>query len=82
MVSVASCVLCAVIGLVCQQVNQCLLAQGVYIKGLYVDGARWDRKTKLLAESNPKVLTDPMPVVGGHSCLCPLAHIEITFRSG
>uniref|UniRef100_A0A667YKF5 Dynein, axonemal, heavy chain 5 n=1 Tax=Myripristis murdjan TaxID=586833 RepID=A0A667YKF5_9TELE len=36
---------------------------GVYIYGLYLDGAGWDRRGAKLTEAPPKVLFTPLPVV-------------------
>jgi dynein heavy chain len=46
---------------------------GAFIFGLYLDGARFDRKTKVLAEQEPKVLYDSFPVIK----LVPLKKLEI-----
>nr|XP_042905569.1 dynein axonemal heavy chain 7 isoform X2 [Parasteatoda tepidariorum] len=36
---------------------------GVYIIGLFLDGAKWDIKRNLLAEQDPKVLSYSMPII-------------------
>jgi len=37
--------------------------EGVYIYGLFLDGAAWDRRSGRLIESHNKVLFSPLPVV-------------------
>ncbi|XP_036366495.1 dynein heavy chain 5, axonemal-like [Octopus sinensis] len=38
-------------------------SEGVYIYGLYLEGAGWDRSSGRLQEAKPKILSEPMPVI-------------------
>ncbi|NXS79600.1 DYH5 protein, partial [Erpornis zantholeuca] len=38
-------------------------SEGVYVYGLYLEGAGWDRRNVRLTESKPKVLFEMMPVI-------------------
>jgi len=38
-------------------------SDGAYIHGYFMEGARWDRANNVIAESRPKELHPPMPVV-------------------
>lgn len=38
-------------------------AEGVYVYGLYLEGAGWDKRNMKLIESKPKVLFELMPVI-------------------
>lgn len=37
--------------------------EGVYVYGLFIEGAAWDRRSGRLIEARPKILYEPMPVV-------------------
>ena len=57
--------------LICQSNFRFVL--GAYVNGLFLEGARYDRKTGQLAESKPKIFFDKMPIIW----ICPAKHDEL-----
>lgn len=40
-----------------------LPTDGVYVYGLYIDGARWDRENEYITDQMPSKMVETMPVI-------------------
>ncbi|KAJ8302289.1 hypothetical protein KUTeg_021276 [Tegillarca granosa] len=52
---------------------------GAYIRGLFLEGARWCRNRKYVSESKPKVLYDPLPIVSFNLIKVDSVEVKHTF---
>jgi dynein heavy chain len=52
---------------------------GVYIYGLHLDGARWDKASMLMAEATPKTLFDSLPVLHVTGVLKARSGVDLTY---
>ncbi|XP_037940546.1 dynein heavy chain 3, axonemal-like [Teleopsis dalmanni] len=50
---------------------------GAYIRGLFLEGARWNRNLQMIDESYPKILFDTIPVIFFRPSLKKLDHAEV-----
>lgn len=64
---------------------------GAYIKGLFLEGARWNKKRNVLDESLPKILFDTLPIIWlrpgitekfaqVNTYSCPVYKVRLTFK--
>ena len=44
-------------------VYSCNLSCLIFVQGLFIEGAKWDRQQMTLGESSPKILFDTLPIV-------------------
>ncbi len=49
--------------MLCLYKNKFKKDEGAYIIGLYLEGARWCRKTHLIQESHSKLIFDKVPII-------------------
>ncbi len=52
---------------------------GVYVIGMYLEGARWNREKGIIAESQPKILYDYMPIIWFKPVLLEEINVQGTY---
>lgn len=52
-----------------------LFVHYIYLQGLFLEGARWDRDLQILNESYPKIIFDTVPIV----CFKPGIKVQNTY---